>query len=831
MTRGRSHLTAAARRGSFAREDGVPGGDRNDDEGDRNDDTRGTSDDGEQGRVRDGHGIDDSGDTDGIVDGALRVLADAEEVDLTSSEESDCPRRRQAGRRRASVDTSGMSPEEIEEQKRKETQEKKAREKASRDKYREKRNVSAGVARADKALQFRLKPLATIATERGTADKYIQEGDIYDSKEEVIHRCRSVAEYLSLTICFPVSSRVDMKAVVEAFHGTGAPTAFSVHATFQMRTKKWHVKSASFSGERGGGPRLASGDIDLDWRKGHGKTAFSEKDLAFHTKNAILANPAMDSDGFVALFTDFLRYPDQLASDTWSRTRKQAYILAFGAPDDNIAMLPRLVSEMERRGHALEYTTYGGAAAVSVILSVRKAEADRLRKKAEKKPVSSRTSADEDDLMPWADQKERFLESHKTLLDTVNQPGLKYVDYMAFCFGFVKEQFPSFLFLSSVDACFAHHSLAAFQIFSMVGMSSNFNMIPLGYVLIVGNESGDTWTRALTFFRKHFPAVGRLTTVISDGDKGIPVGFEKAYPVGDRPHLVACAKHRGGNFAKFGRACVKIFYRLLKAPTTAVIATIQNSAEYKGLGQKFRTALQKLPDEKQYPASAVAAGATLYGKESSQGSESDNSAIKPARCLDPVRQLLWHGERAKRLYVVNRQKTRECQNLLPPRVKDLLDDIHGVGNASPVLADFTPMVQVYNVICDDDVVYRVSIKTPSSTPNESRFPTDCVPCTCGVPMRDRMPCGHMVAIADKLGLNPAVLVPSELTTANWVRQYTEGIVPVVPTFADLLSSSVEKDSSLRVPVAAPPKRGRPQTKRQRSAVEKITKRMRSNSGR
>ena len=144
---------------------------------------------------------------------------------------------------------------------------------------------------------------------------------------------------------------------------------------------------------------------------------------------------------------------------------------------------------------------------------------------------------------------------------------MRYVDYMAFSFGFVKDQFPTLLCLVSVDACFCHFSLGAYQLFSMIGISSNFNMIPMGYVIIVGNESGDTWTRTAVFCRRQHPTLGRLTTVISDGNKCIPIGIENAFPADDKPREVACAHHRGGNLSIRGKACTKQFHKMLDVET------------------------------------------------------------------------------------------------------------------------------------------------------------------------------------------------------------------------------------------------------------------------
>lgn len=82
--------------------------------------------------------------------------------------------------------------------------------------------------------------------------------------------------------------------------------------------------------------------------------------------------------------------------------------MAYGAPNYNIAMVPVLVSEMEKRGHAIEYTKYDGASEFEVFLDDWKAEVERLQKKSQKTFVGNRTSADVDDLLPWSQQRMTF---------------------------------------------------------------------------------------------------------------------------------------------------------------------------------------------------------------------------------------------------------------------------------------------------------------------------------------------------------------------------------------------------------------------------------------
>ena len=110
-------------------------------------------------------------------------------------------------------------------------EEKKASQKESRDKYRAKRKGSVQFTASAVSSRFRLKSLTAVATERGGLDNYIQVGDSYSSKEELMLRCAEVGEYLSLTLHFPRNSDVDLKAEAESFHNIPGPTPFLVYAT------------------------------------------------------------------------------------------------------------------------------------------------------------------------------------------------------------------------------------------------------------------------------------------------------------------------------------------------------------------------------------------------------------------------------------------------------------------------------------------------------------------------------------------------------------------------------------------------------------------------
>lgn len=70
------------------------------------------------------------------------------------------------------------------------------------------------------------------------------------------------------------------------------------------------------------------------------------------------------------------------------------------------------------------------------------------------------------------------------------------------------------------------------------------------------------------------------------------------------------------------------------------IARTKSSLDFNSLSDEEKAALTSISDEKQFPASVVPAGATLYGKDSSQASKVDNKAILAGGCLDVSQAVL-----------------------------------------------------------------------------------------------------------------------------------------------------------------------------------------------
>ncbi|CDF34009.1 unnamed protein product [Chondrus crispus] len=133
-----------------------------------------------------------------------------------------------------------------------------------------------------------------------------------------------------------------------------------------------------------------------------------------------------------------------------------------------------------------------------------------------------------------------------------------------------------------------------------------------------------------------------------------------------QPFHVACAHHRAGNLCKHGKQCSKMFQKPLKAPTVPSIDRLSSSSAFNSLSDSTQAALMRLPDALQYLASAVASGANLYGKEASQGVESNNAAVMPARCYDPLLSIIWQGDRDSRRFLEISHKAHAQSHHLPP---------------------------------------------------------------------------------------------------------------------------------------------------------------------
>lgn len=174
----------------------------------------------------------DSGSGVEMISASTDLSVSELEVDLTDSgDDSSCGQAAPSVVQRTSpcVVTS-LNQEDVEKQKK---AHKNASNKVVRHKYWAKRrdSVSNANLNADEVLSLSLQ--GAISRENGRIQNYINPGDGYENKFALVHRCREAAEYLSLSIDFPVSSVEELRAVTGVMQGVD-DDGFMLKAIFSM---------------------------------------------------------------------------------------------------------------------------------------------------------------------------------------------------------------------------------------------------------------------------------------------------------------------------------------------------------------------------------------------------------------------------------------------------------------------------------------------------------------------------------------------------------------------------------------------------------------------
>ena len=176
-------------------------------------------------------------------------------------------------------------------------------------------------------------------------------------------------------------------------------------------------------------------------------------------------------------------------------------------------------------------------------------------------------------------------------------------------------------------------------------------------------------------------------------------------------------------------------------------------------------------------------------------------------------------------------KAHNTAGYATPNALARLSEITPKGEASLTYLESTAVYKRYSVECENGKFYKVRIAIPCQEEDFSYFLDDGKEnCSCGAPSCEFFPCDHMMQIAFQFSLAEDHLIPRKLSVAHWREQYPEGVLALVPTMADVHSSSLPLAQYLRIPVTAPPKRGRPSSKRRKSAMEIISKRYRAHNG-
>lgn len=650
-------------------------------------------------------------------------------------------------------------------------------------------------------------------------------GKSFATKEAFQHAVREVAESYSLRIHFPKNTAY----VVTAKATNISPDNFTVSASFNASRHNptyepdaWTILTSHISGNSGGVPK-----------EGENKTARSLKDLACIIEDLVREKPEVEAKIIRTTLKPYVAHIDAIQDHQITRIRRLAMESVYGKPSENIKHLPALQRLFEQKGHHLRYSTIDGNAMAQTVLSVAKAEHERYRKQAIKVPAANRTEQQKKDAVPWDHfGRAEWLRANNDLMQQIRKPGRRYVEWVEVSFNHAEVVYTELLSLVNQDASFGKQLLDVYQIFAVIGFTADMNIIPLMYIYVCGNESTESWTRAQASLKERFPDLEDMeVTFTTDQEKGLHNAVDSVWP--NHLHFV-CAYHRKKNLARYGKSTVKMFDELCYAPTTAKLYAIKDSAKYISLGDGAKAALESLDDKRQFLASAAAVGAQTYGKATSQGVESLNSAILPARQLDLVSSILKLLELDCKRYQDNYARAWNSPGRNTPwAVKKLAKLAANIGAVEEMHDQSTATKTCYLVkvkVNGSDTQYEVKLLRPLEGDNEDTLFGDC---TCGIPMRDNFPCAHMRTVARTKMLHEPSLVPVEFTVGAWRKQYPADLAFHTVSKQQLLAEYTANPGdgdSLAYPPACPPKKGRPSKKRIRHAVELSAQRRRRRNG-
>jgi hypothetical protein len=119
-------------------------------------------------------------------------------------------------------------------------------------------------------------------------------------------------------------------------------------------------------------------------------------------------------------------------------------------------------------------------------------------------------------------------ENSKILLQQLgwNSDNVSFLDGVMFAPSFVQKTIPHLQKTYMADAC--HLNFGKYMLFSCYGITANFNMSPVGFAIIFGNENTSNWTKFWEYVLKlHLSMNSGYITIITDQDKGQKNAIER----------------------------------------------------------------------------------------------------------------------------------------------------------------------------------------------------------------------------------------------------------------------------------------------------------------
>lgn len=524
--------------------------------------------------------------------------------------------------------------------------------------------------------------------------------------------------------------------------------------------------------------------------KGRSRCAYQSSDLA----PLLASNPGLPSMNLKCVRGIIQPYLNAVPTDNFiSRLRLAALHLVYGKPQENVQLVQSLKEKMELAGSVFDYSTISGSEMAEVVLAVAKSEHETLRRtlKARGLAKSDMTSAQSLALRTWTNRGSSqsplndFITKNSSLMSSMASGDCKYVTEFYFAPRESMRQATRLLRVLSSDAAFCKSVANQFQLFSLVGLSSNGNVIPLAFCWLSLSESAVSWGKVYEFVRKCYPTLDwRLFTLLLDGDKGMEAARAKVLP---ELHPFRCSKHRFENLLKRATPeAAKLYKRAVSIPSVDELNLFLNN-RVSALPEVHREAVLSLPSSHQFMAAHIGdTGLPLYGRHTSQLVESENSAMAALnfRNIDPVAAVVEIGQYVTKKFNAFHLEAYSVFDSVPDAVNSALltpwaqlkleSDIvkvhGGIGfsvlhqvSASGTTANSGGVVNVN----DGGDSFIVRLQKPTLL-DQSRFGT----CSCNLPLRDMWPCRHMLGAAVAAGVPHRFVIPRCYWACEWLDQYT-----------------------------------------------------------
>jgi hypothetical protein len=191
--------------------------------------------------------------------------------------------------------------------------------------------------------------------------------------------------------------------------------------------------------------------------------------------------------------------------------------------------------------------------------------------------------------------------------------------------------------------------------------------------------------------------------------------------------------------------------------------------------------LTKLPDRSQYPAARCAMGDNIcmFSKSASSRVESMNKANQLAQqrtAVDILNAVILLIKLEGEYFNWHKQKAWERDNqLLMELGLELMEEAFADVDIRDYMINITKGKTVHKcTVSRMKSTSEYTVTIPTKDTMGSRFGS----CTCGKPMKDGVPCRHMVSIVkvSKIeGLSQIQIMPYWLTSAHWRAQYAADV--------------------------------------------------------